>query len=141
MLKIIPNFEIPLSEIKFRFMTASGPGGQNVNKVATAVLLRFDVSHSPFIPDDIRKRLLIRLNKRLTREGELIIKAGRFRTQERNKQDAITRLVELLRKAAIPPKKRIKTKPSPTSIQRRLNHKKSQAKKKILRRIINHENE
>lgn len=93
------------SEIKFSFIASPGPGGQNVNKVASGVQLRFNVRHSQSLPDDVRERLISLVGKKLTTQGELIIKATRFRTQERNKQDALDRLQDLIKRAAIPPKK------------------------------------
>jgi len=134
MIKITQHISLDLSEIKFSFISSPGPGGQNVNKVATAVQLRFDVLHSPSLQDDVRLRLIALLGKKLTRQGELIIKASRYRTQERNKQDAIERLCQLIKHAAYPPKKRKKTKPTFASKQRRLNIKKLQGEKKARRR-------
>jgi ribosome-associated protein len=126
--------KVNLSEIKFNFIRSPGPGGQNVNKVATAVELRFNILYSSTLPEDIRSRLLLLIGRKLTHQGELIIKATRFRTQERNKQDALERLQELLDQAAISPKKRKKTKPTFSSSQRRLTTKKLHAKSKSLRR-------
>ena len=134
MIKISPTLSIKASELKFSFIRSPGPGGQNVNKVATAVLLRFDVLQTPSMPEDVRFRILTVLGNKLTTEGELLIKASRFRTQERNKQDAINRLQQLLYKAATIPKKRKKTKPTQASTERRLMQKKLQGKTKSLRR-------
>lgn len=134
MISITPNVRLDNSEIQFSFIRSPGPGGQNVNKVATAVLLRFNLAQSTSLPEEMRSRLLIVLANRLTQSGEIIIKATRFRTQERNKQDALGRLQELLARAAIPPKKRKKTKPSYASKQRRLDTKKIHGKTKLLRR-------
>ncbi len=133
MLEMTPTISLHDAELQFSFIRSPGPGGQNVNKVATAVVLRFNVQASPSLPEDFRARLLNILNNKLTTQGDLIIKASRFRTQERNKQDAIERLRELFQRAAIKPKKRKKTKPTFTSTQRRLDSKKLHAKTKSLR--------
>jgi len=130
MIKITPKIFINTAELTLTFMTASGPGGQNVNKVATAVHLRFNVLNSPSLPDDLRERLVQYLGKRLTTQGDLIIKAGRFRTQEKNKQDAYERLADMIKRVAYPPKKRRKTRPTQGSIEKRLSTKKLQGKKK-----------
>ncbi len=130
---VTPEISLNETEVKFSFIRAPGPGGQNVNKVATAVQLRFNVLHSGSLPDLVRNRLLSLARSKMTSKGEIIIKASRYRTQERNKQDAIERLISLLKKAAQPPKKRKKTKPSRASQERRLSTKKSHSKIKSLR--------
>jgi len=126
------------NEIHYNFVQASGPGGQNVNKVATAVQLRFDVLHSRSLPDPVRQRLLQRAGSRITKEGELIINASRYRTQEANKEDALNRLVTLIREAAQPPRRRRATCPSRAAVERRLEKKRQQAHKKRERRSTNH---
>lgn len=123
MIKITPDIAIDEAEITEQFVRASGPGGQNVNKVATAVQIRFDAAHSASLPDDARGRLLRLAGKRATSEGIIVIDARRFRTQAANRADAIERLVELIRKAAERPKPRRKTKPSAASRERRLQAK------------------
>jgi len=134
MIQITGTIAINEEEIHQKFIHASGPGGQNVNKVATAVQLRFDVAHSPSLPEDVRKRLAQLAGKRMTREGYLIIDARRFRTQEQNRKDAVTRLVSLIRQAAQRPKARKRTKPTLASKERRLESKHRRSKIKHLRR-------
>ena len=134
---VTPDILIKRSELQISFIRSPGPGGQNVNKVATAVLLRFNVSHSPSLSEPFRLRLINLLGPKLTTQGDLIIKANRYRTQERNKQDALDRLQALLSRATKIPKKRKKTKPTLASKERRLAGKKLQSKTKALRRKSN----
>lgn len=124
MIRITPYLALDEGEIKLQFIRASGPGGQNVNKVSSAVQLRFDAAHSPSLPEEVRVRLMRLAGSRLTNEGEVVIEAKRFRTQERNRQDAIDRLVELIRRATEKPKPRVATRPTLASKKRRLEAKK-----------------
>lgn len=118
-----PNIVIDERELEERFITASGPGGQNVNKVATAVQLRFDVAHSQSLPDYVRTRLMMLAGRRLTKDGVLVIDARRFRTQERNRADARERLAELIAEAVKVDAPRIPTRPSKASKRRHLERK------------------
>ena len=133
MIRITDHISIDESEISESFIRASGPGGQNVNKLSSAVQLRFDVRHSPSLPDDVRARLERLAGRRLTREGVLVIIAQRHRTQERNRADALERLIELIERAAVAPVPRRPTKPTKGSRERRLESKKRRSSIKGLR--------
>ena len=133
MLKITDQISLDERELEERFVRASGPGGQNVNKVSTAVELRFDVVGSPSLPEGVRVRLARLAGRRLSDEGILVIRADRFRTQERNREDARERLTELIRQATIVPKRRVATKPSRASKERRRDDKKKRGRVKRLR--------
>ena len=134
MLQITPTISLDEKELIFEYIRASGPGGQNVNKVATAVQLRFDVRNSPSLPEDVRTRLMRLAGKRLTDEGVLVIEAKRYRTQEQNRADATLRLAALLEKAVHRPKVRHATRPSLAAKARRVDSKKRRGTVKRLRR-------
>jgi len=136
MIRITRSIAIDDKEIKMDFIHASGPGGQNVNKVATAVQLRFDIKNSPSLSNDICERLIRLAGRRVSREGVLVIQARRFRSQERNRQDAIDRLVKLIKEAVKRPNPRRSTKPTRASKERRLNTKRQRADIKQLRQRI-----
>jgi len=123
MLRPGPKFPLPEDEISEEFVRASGPGGQNVNKVSTAVELRFRIAGSAALPEPMRVRLMRLAGRRVTKDGVLVIRADRFRTQEQNRADARQRLQELLDAAAREPKSRIKTRPTRASKERRLEKK------------------
>jgi ribosome-associated protein len=135
MIIITPTITIDEKEIREEFVRASGPGGQNVNKVATAVKLKFDVTNSPSLPIGVRERLVRIAGKKMTEEGVLIVDARRFRTQAQNRRDARERLAALIRLAAERPKLRQRTKPSSGSKRRRLERKRRIAEKKRMRRM------
>jgi len=136
MIRIPPHIVIQEKELTFEFVRSSGPGGQNVNKVSTAVQLRLDVRASTGIPADVKGRLRTLAGRRMTENGILIIKANQFRKQEQNRQDAVERLIQLLQMAAIKPKKRVKTRPSRAAKERKLVAKKQRGQLKKLRKKI-----
>ena len=139
MIQISPSIQIDEHELQFDYIRASGPGGQNVNKVATAVQLRFDIANSSSLASDIKGRLIRLAGKRVSIEGILHIEAKRYRTQEQNRTDAIQRLVELVRKSLLTPKKRFKTKPTQTSREKRLKEKKQRGEVKKIRQNKSYE--
>ena len=134
MIRITDTIAIREDEIAESFLRSSGPGGQNVNKLETAVQLRFDVRQSPSLPNDVAVRLMRIAGKRLTKEGVLVITAQRHRTRERNRADALDRLIELIRRAAVAPVPRKPTRPTYASKRRRLEAKKRRGGIKSLRR-------
>jgi ribosome-associated protein len=134
MIRITDAIALDERELEEAFIRSSGPGGQNVNKVATAVQLRLDLRHSPSLPEEVRTRAEKLAGRRLTDEGILVIDARRFRTQERNRADAMERLVRLLRQAATPPRRRRATRPPAASRKARLDAKRRRAAVKGMRR-------
>jgi ribosome-associated protein len=135
MIQVTDDISIDELELKESFIRSSGPGGQNVNKVSTAVQLRFDVRGSPSLSPSVKERLARLAGSRMTLRGEIVIHAQRFRTLERNRQDAVDRLVGLIRRAAIERKLRRPTKPTRASIKRRLEVKNQRSATKVLRRL------
>jgi ribosome-associated protein len=135
MIRVTATIALDEREIEENFVRSSGPGGQNVNKLSTAVQLRFDVRRSPSLRDDVRARLERLAGSRLTRDGVLVIIAQRHRTQARNRQDALDRLIDLIRHAAIAPIKRRPTRPTAGSRERRIEGKKRRGGIKGLRRV------
>jgi len=136
MIRVTQTISISEREIEERFIRSSGPGGQNVNKVATGVQLRFDAAHSPSLSDPVRRRLAALAGTRMTQEGILIIDAHRFRTQEQNRRDAMNRLIALLRQALQRPKRRYATRPSSAAKGRRLESKRRKSMTKRTRGLV-----
>jgi ribosome-associated protein len=139
MIRINSYIAIEEDDLRWDFVRSGGPGGQNVNKVATAVQLRFDVTGCASLPLEIKERLIRLAGKRMTTEGVLIIKAQRFRSQERNRTDALERLLEIITEAARKPRHRIRTRPSTSSRIARLESKHKMAAKKGMRHTVAHE--
>ncbi len=133
-MEISPSLTLPDSELTFEFVRASGPGGQNVNKVATAVQLRFNVRASPSLTEDVKARLIHLAGRRMTADGVLVIEAKRYRAQEQNRADAELRLMALIQKALVPPKKRRPTRPSAAAKAKRLEEKRQRGEIKRARR-------
>lgn len=136
MIRITRTLSIADSELQEQFIRASGPGGQNVNKVSSAVQLRFDVVRSPSLPEEVRARLIVLAGRRISQDGVLTIEAQRFRTQGRNRDDARVRLVELIRRATEVPELRRATKPTRASQRRRLESKQRRGDTKKQRRTV-----
>jgi ribosome-associated protein len=134
MIDITPSIQIADEEIEITFIRSPGPGGQNVNKVSSAVQLRFSVQRTPSIPPEVKQRLVKLAGRRLTSEGVLIIEARQYRSQERNRQAAMERLVRLIQQACAPPKPRHKTKPTHAATMRRLESKRKRGEVKRMRR-------
>jgi len=136
MIRVTPDIAIGEHEIKYDFVRSSGPGGQNVNKVSSAVQLRFDVDSNTSLPPEVKNRLRKLAGKKLSTDGILIIQASRFKSQEKNRQDAVERLVRLIRQATVKPKNRVKTRPSRRAKQRRLETKRRRSSLKRTRRPV-----
>jgi len=132
-IRLTPNLAIPQSEIQIESVRAQGPGGQHVNKVSSAVHLRFDIRASS-LPEDVKGRLLHLRDRRITRDGVIVIKAQRHRTRERNRAEALERLAELVRGVLHPPKRRIRTRPTAAARHRRMEAKRRRGRIKVLRR-------
>ena len=130
MIPITDNIHLAEHELEFHYVTSAGPGGQNVNKVATAAHLHFDAASSPSLPEEVKRRLRAAAGRRLSPNGVLIIKAQRYRSQERNRDDAVDRLVTILRRAAVPPRARRVTRPSQASVEQRLAEKRLRGSRK-----------
>lgn len=135
MIQVNENICLDDQDIEIAFVQSGGPGGQNVNKVATRAQLMFN-TNSPNLPEDVRKRLHVQMHKRINQDGYLVIEAGQTRSQEQNKKEALERLVEILRRAARKPKRRLPTKPTLASRQKRMENKKHRSQIKRYRRKL-----
>jgi len=133
MFAVNPRIQIPMSEFEFSFARSSGPGGQNVNKVNSKALLRWNIVESKSLPEDVLARFIEKFQSRLTGEGELVIQSDRFRDQLRNQEDCLEKLRSLLLEVAVPPKLRRKTKPSRSAKKKRVESKKKHSEKKMSR--------
>ena len=140
-MEIKPGLSIPDSELSISFIRSSGPGGQNVNKVATAAQLRYDVRNSPALPVEVKERLAKLAGYRMTQDGILVIEAKRYRTQEQNRADALLRLTDLIQKALVRPKRRRFTRPTAASRERRVVEKKKRGAIKLTRKVKNYPEE
>ncbi len=138
-LAVTASLSIDMAELSERFVLSSGPGGQNVNKVSTAVELRFDARASPSLPDALKARLIRIAGSRMTQDGVIVINAQRFRSQQRNREDATERLLAMIREAAVPPVRRRATRPTLGSKTRRLEAKGERSGTKAMRRKPDHE--
>jgi ribosome-associated protein len=136
MLVVNSRIQVPLSEFSWTFVRSSGPGGQNVNKVASKAVLRWNFAASGSLPADVRERFLSRYASRLTGDGELVIRSQRYRDQGRNQADAMEKLRAMLAAVAVPPKKRRPTKPSRAAIERRIESKQARSRTKQMRRRV-----
>jgi len=136
MISVTTDITLEDHELHYEFTRSGGPGGQNVNKVATAVLLRFDAAGSPSLPPEVKERLVRIAGKRMRTDGVIVIRAQRFRTQERNRTDALERLLEIITQAARKPRHRIRTRPSAASKIARMDHKRRVSRKKGMRQGV-----